>query len=133
MKKPTLLLAALLVSPAAAADLRTFSAAGLESVEISASEGRIEVLRGGSEISVEFLGDVDPDVCLVEVSRKKGKLVISVKGRRRWYGWMKFCGAGLRVRGPAHLLGGYGSPEVPALLPLSVGVGLLGCDRHGES
>ncbi len=103
MTAPLALLAALLAAPAAAGELKFFDAEEIETLDVRAQKGPLELEAGTPEIRVEVTGNADPAECLVEITRKGSRLIIEAKNPRRRFWEKDSCEAGFRVEGPSRL------------------------------
>lgn len=103
MNAPLALAAVLFALPAAAGELKFFDAEGIETLEVRAQKGPLELEAGAPEIRVEVVGNEAPSECLVEITRKGSRLIIEAKNPRRRFWEKETCEAGFRVEGPSRL------------------------------
>lgn len=91
-----LLTALLLAAPGARAQSAVFPAAEVESIEIAAERGLVELRDGWESVSVETV-DADEARCLVSVRREGATVRVEARAR----GWRSgACPAGFRVSVP---------------------------------
>jgi len=79
-----------------------FKAADVAVIQVETDSGEVSLEAAeGQVVKVEVIGEYDVDKCEVSAALSGSKLVVSAKGKKKWFWSSGNCKAGFRITAPA--------------------------------